>query len=373
MQRRRLIQGMLATSGLLSVGLTSSIKASTVRDSSSRSGKIIDAYCHFSSMKLIDYLENASNQRPHVFRDLFANTPALINVEQRFQLMDECGIDLSILVPLPWLETAPPVYANPKLSMEAARLFNDEMAEITNKHSDRFSGVALLPTTEPEGMVAELVRAVRDLNFVGGFFVVGPTVKPPDHADYEFLYQKAAELDVPLWVHPSRPPVYPDYVGEKMSEYQIWQTLSWLMDSSAAMVRLVFNGVYERYPNLKLIIHHHGALIPLFAQRMQYGWDYFEQNNKIKQSTTISAPYIDHFKKFYCDTATQGKAPLLLQMTYDFFGPERMLFGSDAPMDATSGRAFTMDARTSVDEMEISEDDRQKIFTGNILKLLHRA
>ena len=373
MKRRNFLQGALATSGLLSAGLTSSVQASPVRDSASYGGTVIDAYCHFSSMKLIDFLEDASNKRPHVFRDLFANTPSLINVEPRFQLMDECGIDVSILVPLPWLETAPTVHADPKLCLEGAQLFNNEVAEITNKYSDRFLGVALLPTTEPEGMVAELERAVRDLKCVGGFFVVGPTVKPPDHADYEFLYKKAVELDVPLWIHPSRPAIYPDYVGEKMSEYQIWQTLSWLMDSSAAMVRLVFNGVYERYPNLKLIIHHHGALIPLFAQRMQYGWDYFEQNNKITQSTTIPAPYIDHFKNFYCDTATQGQAPLLLQMAHDFFGPDRMLYGSDAPMDATSGRAFTMDARTSVDDMKISEEERQKIFVGNILKLVHRV
>lgn len=373
MQRRSFLQGVLAASGLLGAGLTSAVRADTTQKSAPGNGKIIDAYCHFSSMKLIDFLENASNTRPHVFRDLFANTPSLINADQRFQLMDECGIDVSILVPLPWLETAPPVYADPKLCLEAAQMFNNEVAEITTKHADRMIGVALLPTTEPEIMVAELERAVRDLKFVGGFFVVGPTVKPPDHADYEFLYQKAVELDVPLWIHPSRPAIYPDYVNEKMSEYQIWQTLSWLMDSSAAMVRLVFHGVYERYPNLKLIIHHHGALIPLFAQRMQYGWDYFEQNNKIKQSTTISAPYIDHFKNFYCDTATQGYAPLLLQMTYDFFGPDRLLFGSDAPMDATSGRAFTMDARASVNDMNIPAPDREKIFTGNILKLLHRA
>ena len=163
---------------------------------------------------------------------------------------------------------SPPVHADAKLWMEAAKLFNNEAAEITNKHSDRLLGAALLPTTKPEGMVAELERAVRNSSFVGGFFVVGSTVKPQSHEDYEPLYQKAVELDVSLWIHPSRPPLYPDYVGEDISQYQVWQTLSWLLESSTAMVRLVFNGVYERYPDLKLIIYHHGAPIPLFAQRM---------------------------------------------------------------------------------------------------------
>jgi predicted TIM-barrel fold metal-dependent hydrolase len=139
------------------------------------------------------------------------------------------------------------------------------------------------------------------------------------------------------------------------------------------MVRLVFGGVYERYPDLKLIIHHHGALVPLFAKRMQYGWDYFEENTGEKQATPISRPYIIHFKKFYCDTATQGHEPLPLKMAYDFFGPEKMLFGSDAPMDQTGGKAFTMDARRSVEDLALSKKDQAKIFRGNIKRILKRG
>jgi predicted TIM-barrel fold metal-dependent hydrolase len=324
-------------------------------------------------MSIIEFLEEASGIYPHVFRSLFANTPTLIDVDQRLALKDECGIDLSILVPLPWIETAPPVYADPQLALQAAQLFNDELANVVAQHPDRFLGVALLPTTNPDVMLSELERAVNDLGMVGGFYVVGPTVKPPDHPDYELLYQKAEELDVPLWVHPSRPPIYPDYIGEPTSQWQIWQTLSWLLDSSQAMVRLVFNGVFDRYPNLKLIIHHHGALIPYYAQRMQNGWDYFEQNTGQKQPTSISSPYIEHFKKFYCDTATQGHEPLMIQMALDFFGPDRVLFGSDAPMDASSGRIFTNDALNSVEDLHLKNNEREKIFSSNILRLINRS
>jgi len=375
MERREFLKKVLLTSGLLGIGVTtaSSPKADQGKEVTSGNEYRIDSYCHFSVMGVIEFLEKSSNIYPHMFRSLFANTPTLINVDKRLALMDACGVDLSILIPLPWLETTPSVYTNPKQCAEAARLFNDELAVIVNKRPDRFLGVALLPTTDPEVMLAEFERAVRTLKLVGGFFVVGPSVKPPDHPHYEHLYKKAVELDVPLWMHPSRPPEYPDYVGEKISQYQIWQALSWLLDSSSAMVRLVFSGVYERYPDLKLIIHHHGALIPLFAKRMQYGWDYFEQNTGKKQPTSISRPYIDHFKKFYCDTATQGYEPLLLKMVYNFFGPDHILFGSDGPMDATGGRAFTMDAKMSVEDMGLSKRDRQKIFSRNILRLLKRS
>ena len=375
MKRRDFLRKALLTSGLLGTGLMSASPArgQQRKEATSEKEYRIDSYCHFSIMSVIDFLEKASKSYPHIFRSLFANTPALINIEKRLALMDECGIDLSILVPLPWLETTPTVHADSKLCAEAARLFNDELATIVNKRPDRFMGVALLPTTDPEVMLEEFERAVRKLKLVGGFIVVGPTVKPPDHPHYEILYKKAVELNVPLWIHPSRPPECPDYVGEKISQYQVWQTLSWLLDSSTAMVRLVFSGVYERYPDLKLIIHHHGALIPLFAKRMQYGWDYFEQNTGKKQPTTISRPYIDHFKKFYCDTATQGHEPLILKMAYDFFGPDHILFGSDGPMDATGGRAFTLDARKSVEDIGLSKADREKIFSQNILRLLKRG
>ncbi|NWG04522.1 MAG: amidohydrolase [Syntrophaceae bacterium] len=375
MQRRDFLKKALFASGLAGIGWfpPSPVSGQTKKERALEKEYRIDAYCHFSIMRIIDFLEKASNVYPHVFRSLFANTPTLIDVEKRLTLMDRCGIDLSVLVPLPWLETTPAVHADPKLCAEAARLFNDEMAITVSKRPDRFLGVALVPTTHPEIMVAEFERAVRTLKLVGGFFVVGPTVKPPDHPHYEFLYQKAVELNVPLWIHPSRPPDYPDYVGEKISQYQVWQTLSWLLDSSTAMIRLVFNGVFERYPDLKLIIHHHGALVPLFAKRMQYGWDYFEQNTGKKQPTPISHPYIDHFKKFYCDTATQGDEPLLLKMTYDFFGPDHLLFGSDAPMDPTDGKAFTLDARQSVEGLGLGKADSKKIFSQNILRLLKRG
>ncbi len=330
----------------------------------------IDFFCHFSTMKIIDYLESAGGPKPHVFRRLFVNTPTLIDSDKRLGLMDDFFVTRSVLVPLPWLETAPAVHADSQKCLQAAQLLNNEMARIVSRHPDRFSAVAVLPTTNVEIMLAELNRAVRELNMIGGMFVVGPTVKRPDHPDYDLLYAEASRLDVPLWIHPSRLPAYPDYIDERVSKFQVWQTLTWLQDSSTAMVRIVFAGVFERHPDLKLIIHHHGALVPLYAQRMQYGWDYFEQNTGQNQPTAISKPYIEHFKKFYCDTATQGNQPKLLEIAWDFFGPERVLFGSDAPMDATAGRAFTGDAIASVAGMQISEKNRQAIFRGNAPKLM---
>ena len=370
MERRKFLKGsLLATAGLTLQPDLLAAAAQGPAAAAQRADKI-DFYCHFSSLKVIDYLEEAGGARPHVFRSLFSNTPTLIDVDKRLRLMDGCGISRSVLVPLPWIETSPAVFADPAKCARAARLMNEELAGIAAGHPDRFSAVALLPATNAGIMLAELDHAVKDLGFAGGVVACGPTVKRLDHPDYERLWAAAARLDVPIWMHPSRPPVYPDYVDEPVSKFQVWQTLSWLMDSSAAMVRLVFAGVYERYPDLKLVVHHHGALVPLFAKRMQYGWDYFEQSTGAKQPTSIGRPYIDHFRKFYCDTATQGHEPALLEMACRFFGSDRLLFGSDAPMDARGGEAFTRDAASSVEAMAVPAKDKQRIFRDNALALL---
>jgi len=371
MNRRKFLKGSIVAMGAMTLQPAALLAAAAGNPSAAaRDADKIDFYCHFSSMKVIDYLEEAGGLKPHVFRSLFSNTPALIDMDKRLRLMDSCGISRSVLVPLPWIETSPAVYADPRKCARAARIMNEALARITAKRPDRFSAVALLPATNADIMLGEIDYAVKQLSFAGGMAAFGPTVKRPDHPDYEQLWAAAARLDVPIWMHPSRPPVYPDYIDEQVSKYQVWQTLSWLMDSSAAMVRIVFAGVFDRYPDLKLIVHHHGALVPLFAKRMQYGWDYFEESTGKKQVTSISRPYIDHFRKFYCDTATQGHEPALLEMACRFFDSSRILFGSDAPMDATGGKAFTLDAASSVEAMAIPAEDKQRIYRGNALKLL---
>jgi predicted TIM-barrel fold metal-dependent hydrolase len=371
MDRRKFLQGLMLAMGALAARPDRAAAAKEENPSQAAPGAgMIDFYCHFSSMRVIDYMEQAGGGRPHIFRKLFSNTPTLVDVDKRLRLMDDCGVSRSVLVPLPWIETSPAVYNDPKKCAVAARTMNEDLARIAAGYPDRFSAVALLPATNADIMCAELDYGVKHFGLAGGVVAFGPTLKRPDHPDYERLWAHAARLDVPIWLHPSRPPDYPDYIDERVSRFQVWQTLSWLMDSSVAMVRIVFSGVFDRYPDLKLVVHHHGALVPIFARRMQYGWDYFEASTGERQATSISRPYIDHFRKFYCDTATQGHEPRLVETALRFFGPDRVLFGSDAPMDATGGLAFTRDAASSVAAMDAPKADKDRVYRGNALRLL---
>jgi len=340
MDRREFIRkSALVASGLLGAGLVSGSAAAKEKpEEKTRHSNLyrIDSYCQ----EIIEFLEAAvksprvpgppaNDKFKHIYRDLFAGAPTLTDPAKRIIQMDKNGIDMSILVPLPWIETIPTPYITPEVSIGAAQLLNNQLAAIVKKYPDRFRAVALLPTLDKDQMLAEFRRAVKELGMVGGLFICGYTAKRPDHEHYfsldknenSNLYAEAVKLGVPLWLHPSTPPIIANYKDEEnppppapqlpVSKYQVWQGLTWLQDSSVAMVRMVFAGVFEKHPDLKVIIHHHGALIPLFHQRMSYGWAFFEQNNKKEVSNIVSKPYMDHFKHFYCDTATQGFDPLL--------------------------------------------------------------
>ncbi|GAB4458519.1 MAG: amidohydrolase family protein [Armatimonadaceae bacterium] len=329
----------------------------------------IDAFCHLAPEALLDFMEEKSGQ-PHPFRRLFQARPILTDARKRIGFMDKHRVDVSVLVPLPWLETTPDVWQNPALAERAARICNDAMAQAVQTDRTRFYGVALLPTTEPAGMVRELDRAVQELGFVGGMIAVGPTVKRVDSPEMEPLFRRAADLDVPLWMHPSRPITYPEYTDEPLSKFLDWQTLGWLHDTSTAMTRIVFAGLFQKYPRLKVIAHHHGALIPLFAQRMEQGYRSFAQSGT-EFRTPIRPPYTPHFQKFYCDTATFGYEPLVLQQAVEFFGVSRVLFGTDTPMDAGEGE-FVAGSEKSVQALKVSEADKARIFAGNFLSLIRR-
>jgi predicted TIM-barrel fold metal-dependent hydrolase len=325
--------------------------------------KRIDAHTHFTPVKFLSFMEKAEG-RPFALTPNLISRPPLIDVKPRIELLDRYEIDMHVLVPIPWIDGFPKVYNDPALAAEAARLMNDELAAVVATYPTRFRGVAILPTVNPDVMLAELNRTIKELGFIGAYLAVGPTAKRLDHPDFEHLYKALVDLDVTLWLHPSRPPTIPDYVDEKLSQYYDWQLIGWPHDSTSAMFRVVFAGVYDRYPSLRIVIHHHGAFVPLLAGRLINVWPGIESVG-LPMPTKVKKPYVDHFRNFYCDTACSGFVPKALELAVDFFGPERVLFGSDVPFDVEDGRIFTVETLRSIDAMAVSAETRTSILSGN--------
>ena len=332
--------------------------------------KRIDAYTHFAPLKFLEFAESQGGPRsPAASRDLFMRKPALIDAHARLGLLDRNEVDVHVLVPIPWLESFPRIADDRALALQAARIMNDELAAVVASNPKRFRGVAVLPVVDPEAAVGELHRAVTELGFVGAYLAVGPTAKRMDDPEFEPLFKALVELDATLWLHPSRPPALPDYADEKASRFIEWQTIGWLHDTTSAMYRIVFSGVFDRYPGIRIVTHHHGAFLPVFAQRLEALWAIIEDAGTVLP-TRVSKPYVEHFKKFYCDTAAFGFAPKILELALDFFGPERVLFGSDSPMDAAGGQYFTAETLRSIDAMTISSKVRSGILSGNASRIL---
>jgi uncharacterized protein len=348
-------------------GLPVSAMAQSTTVPSSLYGRV-DAYSHFSSLKFLDFAERLAD-RPFVLRSMYERLTTLTDWRERIGLLDKNEIDIHVLVSVPWLEAFPKIANDRILAAQTARMMNDELAAFVAKQPKRFRGVAALPTVSADVMVAELHRAVKELGFVGGFIAVGPTAKRPDHPDMESLYRALVELDTTLWLHPSRPPM-PDYVDEKVSQFEDWITFGWLHDTTSAMIRIVFSGVFDRYPGIRIVTHHHGVLLPTYAKRFDSLLALGELSGDVL-ATKISRPYIDHFKKFYCDTAAFGYEPKILEIALAFFGRERVLFGTDTPFDTSGGQYFTAETLRSIQDIAVSADVRTAVLSGNAIKALN--
>jgi predicted TIM-barrel fold metal-dependent hydrolase len=334
-----------------------------------RNTRRIDAYSHISSLKFIDALEKAEGKAPAISAAI-RRKPGITDFRTRLGLLDRNEIDIHVLVPVPWLEAFPRVVTDRTAAPQMARLMNDELAAFVANDPKRFRGVALLPSIDPDAMVAELHRAVKELGFLGAFLPVGPTAKRVDHPDFEPLYKSIVELDATLWLHPSRPPL-PEYPDETRSKYGEWIAIGWPYDTTTAMYRIVLSGVFDRYPDIRIVAHHHGGIAPYYAARIQSSGA--DDDGGAAADGRIAKPNIAHFKKFYCDTACNEFAPKVLELALDFFGAERVLFGSDAPFGADDGQRFTTEVLRSVDAMQITPDVRNSILSENAKRVLRIA
>jgi predicted TIM-barrel fold metal-dependent hydrolase len=140
--------------------------------------------------------------------------------------------------------------------------------------------------------------------------------------------------------------------------------LGWPFATSWAMRCLVTSGVFNDFPDIKFITHHCGAMIPFFADRIKW---MFPGKFKFDDPTRN---WVEHFRKFYNDTAVGGSTPALM-CGYSYFGSEHLVFGSDAPLGPNSG--LTLETIESIQRMEIPETDKEKIFIHNAVKLLKIA
>jgi predicted TIM-barrel fold metal-dependent hydrolase len=267
--------------------------------------------------------------------------------------------------------TFPPLerIAKPEDAAELARIANDEMAELIVRHSDRFVvAIANLPMNDMESTLRETDRVIRELRFRGVQIYSDVNGEPLDLLKFMPLYEKMASYNLPILIHPFKEETMPDYPNEKKSKYGIAPVFGYPYETSVAMARLVYGGVLERFPNLKFITHHAGGMVPYFAQRIKKFFDSREMRPR-NWDTGLTRHPMEYFHMFYADTAIEGHSAGLM-CAYNFFGPEHLLFGTDVPYDPQHGERLYREVIRSVEEMDISNIDRKKIFEDNIKNIM---
>ncbi|HJX12500.1 MAG TPA: amidohydrolase family protein [Dehalococcoidales bacterium] len=300
------------------------------------------------------------------FEHLHKVIPTLYDLDHRFRIMDQFEGLMQILnIAAPPLENI----GNPGRAAELARLANDEMAELVVKYRDRFAAaVACISMDDMDAALVELDRAINDLNFKGVQIYTPVLDKPLDSPEFFPLYEKMCQYNLPIILHPQREGDYPDYRTEKASKYTLSSSLGWPHETTVAMVRLVLSGVMEKFPDLKIVTHHCGGMVPFMVNRIAGFTQAGEIFGSRRGPMTLRYPVADYLHRFYADTAIYGYTPGLM-CGYAFFGAGHLLFGTDMPFDSQYGLRWTRETIASIERMDIPDAERKMIFEDNARRL----
>lgn len=327
----------------------------------------IDIFNHILPPALLDELEGLL---PAPVLERFKTIPTLHDIDARLRLLDEFG-DYQQVLSL----SQPPLdeIAGPDRTPALARAANDGMAAICRRHPDRFPAfIASLPMNNPDAAVIEINRAVGELGALGVQIHSNVAGKALDGEEFYPIFERMHQLGKPVWLHPARPMTHPDYLSEDFSMYEIWWGFGWAYETSAAMARFVFSGMFDRLPGLNIIAHHWGAYIPHAEGRFAH-WEVRKSQSPdhsygpLKDS--LERPALDYFKEFWVDTAMFGAGPAS-QAGLEFFGADQSLFATDCPYGSEGARTFIRDTITVMNGLRCSDEEREMMYAGNARRLL---
>jgi aminocarboxymuconate-semialdehyde decarboxylase len=334
----------------------------------------LDIFPHIFPQPYFERMQDIAKSNPALAASIkrWMNVPVLWDLEKRMKMMKRFPDYKQILtLSMPSIE----FLANENESPELARLANDGMAEIVAKHPDQFPAfVASLPMNNVPAALEEMDRAIGELGAKGIQIVSSVAGRPLDDPEFFPVLERVTNHhDMPIWMHPARPASRADYPGEPKSKYEIWQVLGWPFETSVAMARIVFSGLLQRLPKMRIITHHCGGMIPYFAGRAETLWAQLgsrsAEGDEADVLKKLQKPPIEYFKMFYGDTVLGGAAaPLACGLA--FFGADRVVFASDCPFDPEGGPMFIREGIRSIEDLKLPEVDRRKIYFGNALRLL---
>ena len=336
-----------------------------VRDRKGRALKV-DIHCHYLNRDAAAKLAhlNPSQYEPSVkfasqltrevnVKQMQDRAPKLSTIEVRIADMDRMGIDIQAVCPAPqqtyyWTE--------PGLGLEVSRMINDRLAQIVATWPDRFVALGTVPLQNVGLAVAELERCVKQLRLRG--VEINPNVAGRELTDpslnLDRFFAKARELDIVIFMHPIG-----FTQGERLMDHYLNNLIGNPLDTTVGTSHLIFGGVMERHPGLKIVLPHAGGFLGHYWARMDHGW-----RARPDCRTIIKKAPTSYLKKFYFDTITFD--PEMPRNLIDKFGAAQVLLGTDYPFDM--GEEDPVGLINSVPRLPSAEKER--IMGGNAVRLL---
>jgi aminocarboxymuconate-semialdehyde decarboxylase len=317
---------------------------------------IIDGYAHIMPKTFAEVL---NTYYPTDELQEMAAKPYFSEVENRLRVLDKYKIDKQVLTlagPSIWI-------GMPKdIVMKMTRAANDALSRVAQQFPDRFIPVGTLPIPSEE-FLPEFDRCIGDLGMAGMFIPSNIGGRPLDHPEYTPFFKKAHRTCTPIWLHPQLRP-------EWSPEFALHKIFGWLFDTSLALGRLVFSGIMEEFPDLRIITHHMGAMIPHFSERIKSFYECYEMHPQSKFTSLPKDP-LEYFKRFYGDSVLNGSAHAF-ECGYKFFGPKQIIFGTDYPFGPEKGEAWMKGSLHQIAVADLPQTEKDQILGGNLQRLLER-
>jgi len=281
----------------------------------------------------------------------FGVTPAMTDVSKRIEDMDRVGIDVEVVS----LSTPNVFFTDAEHQPAVARMMNDSYAELIARYPKRFKGFASIPMDAPDAALDELHRAIDTLKLNGVVLLSNIGGKALTSPEYRPFFEEANRMKLCIFLHPMIPAQ-----SEAFREYVLGPIIGFPFDTSLAVARMCYDGMFEELPDIRWIIGHLGGAIPYLMERMDNGFrDFADCRVKIDKLPSV------YLKRLYYDTVSFS--PYTLKMVRDMVGAEHMVMGSDYPhLLGSIDRAVT-----SIEALEISEEEKGKILSGTALSILN--
>jgi aminocarboxymuconate-semialdehyde decarboxylase len=283
----------------------------------------------------------------------FSITPPMTDASKRLEDMDRVGIDVEVLS----LSTPNVYFVEGPRQPEVARRVNDGYAELMAKHPKRFKAFASIPMDAPDQALEELHRTIGELRMNGVVLLSNIRGRPLTSPEYRPFFEEANRMKLCIFIHPMLPAA-----AEPFNEYVLGPLVGFPFDTTLAVARMCFAGMFKQLPDIRFLIGHLGGAIPYLMERLDNGWRDFADCR-----VNIDEPPSVYLKRLYYDTVTFS--PYTLNMVRDLVGVDHMAMGSDYPHLLGSIERSV----SSIQALNIAEHEKQQIFSGTALSILNNV